>query len=103
MIPVFAVGTTVLLASPPGKRQGLCAGQRLGEGLPLTGKLLTNGASPVWSLSIRRMLNQSITAGSMEIFPRVLKQSDWYRIVTRDKGEVEEEEGREDVKRCRWQ
>lgn len=30
----------------PGRRQDLRAGQQLGEGLPLMGKLLTNGQEP---------------------------------------------------------
>lgn len=46
MTAVFAVGTTVSLAGPPGKRQVLRAGQRLEEGLPLMGKLLTNPSGP---------------------------------------------------------
>ncbi len=93
------------LAGPPGRRQGLCAGQRLGEGLPLTGKLLTKGPEPQYRADAHSVshcwINGNISTSAITKSSVFL--SGWYRIVTRDKGEVEEEEEREDVKRCRWQ
>lgn len=54
-IPVFAVRTTVSLTGPPGRRQGLRAGQWLGEGLPLMG-----GAPDELCLTGPEMLTQSL-------------------------------------------
>lgn len=62
------------------------------------GKLLANCA--LLRLRIRQMLTQSLAASSMEIFPQVLEPRP---LSDSNKGEVEEEEEREDARRCRWQ
>ena len=72
------------------------------------GKLLTNltGPEPQYRVdahSVSHCLINGNISTSAPTESGVSVSVAGYRTLTLDKGEVEEEEGRKDVRRCRWQ